>query len=401
MKNLLPLKKQKIAIIGSGPAGLMAATCLARNKSLEVHLFEKRPGLGRKLLIAGSSGLNISHELNEEDWLRHYEGGSRSLWKAVFENYGPKAWIQFIEQELQMETFLGTSDRYFVREMKASGLLKRWSEYLRGLGVQIHPNHELVDFYSEGETVKLFFDGKQESVLVDQAAFFLGGASWETSEPHWIPLFQKKGIALSTFEASNVGYELAWTEAFLKEAEGKPLKKIKFSSSRGSKLGELVVTRYGLEGTPIYFYGKPGEVFLDLKPDLDAEMILKKLNQVKENLSPIRRVKQKLDLNEAALALIFHFTKPDTKNDLEKLVQQIKNFPLQLLRPRPLEEAISSKGGVCFENLKDSFELKKFPHVFCGGEMLDWDAPTGGFLIQACVSQGAWVARKIIEKTPR
>ena len=388
----------KVAIVGSGPAGLMAASQLAKNPAFEIHLFERRSGLGRKLLIAGSSGLNISHHLSDEDFAAHYEGWGKSYWENLFQSFGPKEWIGFIEKELGLETFLGTSDRYFVREMKASSLLKKWTDDLKSRGVVVHPEHELTDFETTHGQVLLSFNRESERWSFEKAAFFLGGGSWEEVQPPWVELFKRKGISFEEFSPSNVGYEIAWSHEFLKEAEGKPLKKVKMQSSRGQKLGELVVTSYGLEGTPVYFLGHVGTAYLDLKPDLTLAQIQKRLNDVTENFSPIRRVKQKLDLCEASLALLFHHTPPGIKNDLVLISERIKMFPIELLRPRPLLEAISSKGGVVLGGLSLDLELKAFPGIYCGGEMLDWDAPTGGFLIQACVSQGAYVATAIVKK---
>lgn len=370
----------------------MAATGFARDPLNEVHLFEKRPSLGRKLLVAGSSGLNISHELSIDAFAAHYQGWSHSTWKQFLDGFGPKPWIQFIEKELGLETFLGTSQRYFVREMKASGLLKKWMSLLEAQGVKFHLKSELSNFDSNEKGVRLNFFGDQETHPFDRAAFFLGGGSWEEHEPTWLSLFREKGIGVRDFSASNVGYDVAWSPEFLKEAEGKPLKKIVFKSSIGEKVGELMVTRYGLEGTPIYFFGCEEEIDLDLKPDLTIAQILERCSDVKENLSPIRRVKQKLNLGEAALALLFHHTPEAVKSDLKKLAARVKRFPIRLLKPRPLQEAISSKGGVLLSELNENLELKKFKNIQCGGEMLDWDAPTGGFLIQAAVSQGAWAS---------
>ena len=275
--------------------------------------------------------------------------------------------------------------------MKASGLLKQWISYLEERGVKIHPSRELQDFESNESGVNLTFSNESAPLHFNRAYFFLGGGSWEDLEPSWISLFKKKGIGFRDFEPANVGYEIDWSPEFLKEAEGKPLKKIILKTRLGEKAGELVVTRYGLEGTPIYFKGCPGEAKIDLKPDLTLEQIRDRLNSVKENLAPIRRVKQKLGLPEASLALLFHHTPVAIKNDLGKFSERIKNFPVFLKQPRPLSESISSKGGVLLSEIKETLELKKVPAIFCGGEMLDWDAPTGGFLIQACVSQGASV----------
>lgn len=395
-------QRSSIAIIGSGPAALMAASSLVRAKksagNFDIHLFEKRSGFGRKLLIAGSSGLNITNSLPTAEFVTHYAGGKSEAWKKLLEDFGPKEWLAFIQNELGQETFLGTSDRYFVREMKASGLLRTWIGWLENRGVKTHTQKTLVDFGIEGGRPFVKFQSDPERYSFDHVIFALGGGSWEDQEPEWCALFREKGLAFSTFLPSNVGYEIDWPEGLVKEAEGLPLKKIRLKTSRGEKLGELVITKYGLEGTPIYFVGTPGKAELDLKPDLYADQILSKMQNVKENLSPIRRAKKTLNLSDAALALLFHLTSPEDKSSIETLAKRVRALPLTLLRPRPLSEAISSSGGLSFTELDDQFQLKKFPGFYACGEMLDWDAPTGGFLIQGAVSQGAHVAASLLIK---
>jgi uncharacterized flavoprotein (TIGR03862 family) len=389
-----------IAIVGSGPAGLMAATQLVlsnQHSRFKIDLYEKRAGFGRKLLIAGSSGLNISHEHSLSDFSDHYEGWTPSFWQNLFQKFGPEDWINFIEKKLGMETFLGTSQRYFVKEMKASNLLKQWVHFLESKGVTFHSNHEMTDFSVENGKVKITFnDSPETTTSANHAVFFLGGASWEKEEPSWASLFRKKNISMIPFEPSNVGYEISWSEKLLQESEGKPLKKVELHTRRGRKLGELVITQYGIEGTPVYFCGTSGPAHLDLKPDISTDQVLEKLLKVKENLSPIRRVKRTLGLCEAAESLLFHHAPPEAKTDLRKMAEAIKQLPIQLNSPRPLIESISSRGGVALTEVTPSLELVKYPNIYCGGEMLDWDAPTGGFLIQACVSQGAFIAYSLI-----
>lgn len=398
-------KLKKIAIVGTGPAGLMAATqaLMTAHKntnsmnSIEIHVFEKRPSQGRKLLIAGSSGLNISHDLPLKDFAVQYTGWNHQYWHQILMQFTSKNWISWIETTLGLETFLGTSDRYFVRDMKASNLLKKWIQYLENHHVRFHLNHELIDFDSKSKQLSFRTDvNPAVQVKVDAAAFFLGGASWENEIPNWYSVFQKKNIQCVPFEPSNVGFEVAWTDAFLKEAEGKPLKKVSLSTTRGSKLGELVITRYGLEGTPVYFMGCIGQAKLDLKPDLTFDEIMKKLNQSKENLSPIRRAKKYLALSDASLALLFHFKDKTKLLTIDAITQLIKSYPIELKAPRPLIEAISSKGGIALTEVNQNFELIQHPAFYVGGEMLDWDAPTGGFLIQACVTQGAIIGQNLI-----
>jgi uncharacterized flavoprotein (TIGR03862 family) len=377
----------------------MAATELVRAPGVQVHVFERRPGLGRKLLVAGSSGLNISNGLPVPEFAAHYRGWNRDFWTKLLEEFGPREWIRFIEKDLGLETFLGTSDRYFVREMKASGLLKRWTNRLSEAGAVFHTAREFTDFRNadQGGYFVQFAQttSEGEELHFDHVVFALGGGSWEDTLPAWPEILRKRGISVAAFSPSNVGYEVRWSEGFLREAEGKPLKKIRFENARGRKDGELMVTKYGLEGTPIYFHGEPGPAYLDLKPDLTLEQVLDRLDRVKENLSPIRRAKQKLELGEASLALLFHETPPEARADLRRLAERVKRFPILLGGARPLAEAISSRGGVELSELSPRFELRRYPGIYCGGEMLDWDAPTGGFLIQATVAMGFRIGRAL------
>ncbi len=378
------MKTPAVAIFGSGPAALMAASVLSRS-SVRVTLFEKRPSFGRKLLIAGSSGLNISHDTDLEDFVLHYEGFSKEIWRRFFSIFSPQDSIRFVES-LGLETFIGTSHRYFVKEMKASGLLRAWRGHLERSGVEFVPNHEWCGF----EELRSF----------DASGLFLGGGSWEEEPPRWPDTMARAGVSVLPFQPRNVGYEVSWSQAFLDEAEGKPLKNIVLKNANGQKAGELVITRYGLEGTPVYFLGQEGAAFLDLKPSMSEAQMVTRLSQLKENLSPIRRVKKSLSLCEASLALLFHQTHEATRSDLGGLVRMVKAFPLEFLRPRPLIEAISSAGGIDLSEVSteqgSELQLKRFPGVFVGGEMLNWTAPTGGFLIQGAVTQGAVAAQSIL-----
>lgn len=394
---MVDLHSSKAAVIGSGPAGLMAADVLA-SAGVHVTLFEKRKGLGRKLLIAGSSGLNISCDCPLTEFHLNYTGPRRHF-EGLFQDYSPQDWIQFIENELGIATFKGTSGRYFVEGMKASQLLKAWTQRLKGLGVEILADQEWsgLEFLSGG--LHRFHFGENPVRYFGTACLALGGGSYE---PHEIPLrwpgiLKKQGLELNEFRPANAGFEVDWPAGLLAEAEGKPIKNLVLTSSKGTRSGELVITRYGLEGTPIYFSGVQGTVYLDLKPGLTVEAILQRVSAGKENLSPIRRIKKYLRLSEGAEALVFHLMPQGIRADLKKVVAYLKRFPVELKQPRPLEEAISSSGGLSWNEVDQSLMLRKLPGLFAAGEMLDWDAPTGGFLIQGSVSQGHFVGKRMIQ----
>lgn len=380
--------QNSVAVVGSGPAGLMAATVLAK-AGITVHVYEKKRGPAAKLLLAGRSGLNISHHCTDRPIWEYYQG-VQSQFKKVFERFSENQWLEFVNA-FGIETFLGTSRRYFVKTLKAAPLLKAWMQFLKNQGVNFFYGMEISGFESgsDGVTLEFNHDPTQKKKF-SAACLCLGGASWESKESplRWPAIFKNRGIEMTAFTASNAGFNVDWSSGFLKEAVGLPLKNIGLMSSTGMDLGEVVITEYGLEGTPVYNLKKSETVFLDLKPDMSHEMVFDKLKTVRENLSPLRRIKKQLGLCDAALALLYHQAPDRKSHELRDWAGWIKNFPVELKSQRGLKEAISSSGGIKWSEVNESFMLKKFPGVFIAGEMLDWDAPTGGFLIQGCVSLG-------------
>jgi uncharacterized flavoprotein (TIGR03862 family) len=392
--------RKSVAIIGSGPAALMVADVVSA-QGYKVQVFEKRKGSGRKLLIAGSSGLNITNDLPSSDFIKHYSG-SQELWKRVLSDFSAHDWIQFIES-LNIKTFKGTSARYFVEGMKGSKFLRSWLNRLEQQGVVFHFDHECTGFEVNQESGKITLQFTRASTPIsfdsDVVCFCLGGGSYEPQETplRWPHFFKEKNLGFDEFKPSNVGYQVEWTPTFIAEADGLPLKNIQLTSSRGSRKGDIVITRYGMEGTPVYFAGEVGTVRIDLKPDLSLDQILKKLKDVKENLSPMRRVTKQLNLCPAALALIFHMAPKSALKDINSIAQLIKEFPVSFHHTQPLTESISSQGGLHLSELDKNWMFLKYPGVFAAGEMLNWDAPTGGFLIQGCVSQGYGAGHGILE----
>jgi uncharacterized flavoprotein (TIGR03862 family) len=380
-------KHFQLAILGSGPAALMTAEVLS-SAGIAVSIFEKRKSAARKLIIAGSSGLNVTYDMPRAQFSQKYSG-PKPFWNSVLNQFSPDDWLKFIN-ELGIKTFKGTSARYFVEGMKANPLVSIWKKRLTERQVNWHFNQEVVDFkkLSNGKCQLLF---KDDSKLVfDAVVFCLGGASWEPAKApiQWPQMFTNKKLGFTPFSPSNVGFNVNFSSAFLKEAEGLPLKNVILKTSRGTARGDIVITNYGLEGTPVYAIGIEGEALIDLKPDLSAKDILGKLTKTKENLAPIRKCQKLLKLSPAALALLFHETPKIELKDLRGLIGKIKAFPLKLESKQGMEWAISSSGGLQLKEVDSNFMLKKFPGFFAAGEMLDWDTVTGGFLIQACVSQG-------------
>ncbi len=367
---------------------------MAASSALEygatVTLFERRPSLGRKLLVAGSSGLNVAYDAPAEALAESYRNADPTLLRALRE-FSVERWLEFLKS-LGQDVFLGTSRRWFVREMKAAGLLRAWTERLREQGAVIETGMELADLDCVPGGMRLKF-GEDEWRGFDRSVFALGGGSWEPSPPRWPEIFRARGLSVQPFAASNVGYELEFPQALLTEAEGKPIKNCVLKTARGERQGELVITRYGLEGTPVYAVGVPGPARLNLKPDVSHADLVASLSAGRENLAPFRRLQKYGRLSDAALALVFHLSSPEARASVDSLAQWVQAFPLELQRPRPLSEAISSTGGVRWEEVDDCLGLRMFPGAFAAGEMIDWDAPTGGYLIHASVALGAMAGR--------
>jgi len=384
---------QVVAVVGAGPAGLMTATVLA-NKGFEVVIFDQAAQTGRKLFIAGASGLNISSSLDQVELIARYSG-PKEHWQRCLTEFSVEDWLKFIA-ELGLEWFQGTSARYFVRPMNAAPLVRAWRKYLQDRGVRFSMSQELVDWAIEANGVALSFKGGERQDFA-AACLALGGGSYLESAdlPAWVELLKNKSVEVAELCAANVGFKVEWKPAMLAEAEGKPLKNICLKTSLGERIGEMVVTKYGLEGTPLYEMGIEGVARLDLKPDLSRSDVEERLRQGTENLSPMRRLKKYLRLSPAIEALVFHHGETSALKDIAATAALLKDFPIDLRKRRPMKEAISTSGGVKFSELDAKLMMKKFPRIFLAGEMIDWSAPTGGFLIQGCVSQGHFVGNQI------
>lgn len=374
-------------VVGSGPAGLMAATVLAEGGAAVV-LCEKQKAMGRKLLIAGGSGLNVSSALPLPDFLRSFEGPEID-WHELFGKFSVGDWLEFLAN-LGLKTFKGTSDRYFVEELKATNLVKRWLALLQRRQVQFKTECEVVALRREIDSTYVVQLASGEDLRVSVVVFALGGASWlpQGVSADWQKMFAAEGIQQVPFASANCGFSVDWKPEFLSEVGRQPLKNIELQTRKGSRKGDLMITDYGIEGTPVYAVGETGIGFLDLKSDLTAAAIAARLGSAAENLAPLRRAVKVLKLDAVRSALLFHHAPAGALASTEAIAAAIKKFPLLLKEARPLTEAISSRGGIALREVDENFMLKKMPGVFVAGEMLDWHAPTGGFLIQACVSQG-------------
>lgn len=393
-----------VAIIGAGPAGLFAAERLSAT-GLAVHVFERMPSAGRKFLMAGRGGLNLTHSEPLGPFLQRYGEAETWLTPAV-SGYSPmdlRSWCESLGQP----TFIGSSGRIFPQAFKASPLLRAWLERLKTQGVKLFTRTSWSGFHADG-ALKFDSEGQILRVTPKATLLALGGASWPRlgADGSWVPLLVSKDVDVAPLVASNCGVLFNWSEHLKDRFAGMPLKRITLSHPERRAPGEAILSRTGLEGGAVYALGGlirrdlskgiSPTITVDLRPDLDLETLAHHLltGRPKDSLSTHLRRAAKLD--PAAIGLFFEIHK-SAPRDPAALAKAIKNVPLVVSGMSGIDRAISSAGGVRANNVDDHFMLKALPGVFVAGEMLDWDAPTGGYLLQASFSTGAKAADGIIK----
>jgi len=393
--------KKSVAIIGGGTAGLFAAAFLDTDK-YEVTIYEKKATVGRKFLVAGDGGFNLTHSESINEMVHRYlpESFLQSALES-FSNLDFRTWLD----KLGIATYIGSSKRVFPKQgIKPIAVLNAILNLMKEKSVAIKVNKSFTG-WSENEEL-LFSDG--ELVTADFKIFALGGASWKVtgSDGSWLSTFSDKGITTISFQATNCAYEVAWPEEFVDRNEGKPLKNIAIESKGQTQKGEVVVTKYGLEGNAIYALSPElnaqlhsegiAQIHVDLKPTLSLEVLQKKLND--SQLKTTEKLKLNLKLSSTQIQLIKSHSSKEEFLDTDKLSQLIKTFPLSILSSATIDEAISTSGGLSLDAVTADYELKKIKNTYCIGEMLDWFAPTGGYLVQGCASMGVFVAKTLNEK---
>jgi len=363
--------------------------------------------VGRKFLVAGKSGLNLTNAEDFEPFFNRYSGTDfpTEMWRTILSNFDNDALREWAAG-LGVETFVASSGKVFPTPVngtiRAAPLLRRWVERLRERGVQFRTGHRWAGFESDR---RLVFDHENEIVIRqhDAVILALGGASWPQtgSTGRWAIFLENEGISITPLSPANCGWEVDWPDAVLDEAEGLPIKNIEVSAGDSSRRGELVITRYGLEGGPIYRLGPAirsmasPQIKIDFKPGLSFDALVTHLGSVKRNF--VREARRRWKLDPASAALLKHLPDRGPWKSSEQLAREVKSCRIALTGPRPVEEAISSAGGICWSELNEDLMLRKLPGVFVAGEMIDWEAPTGGYLLQACFATGSHVGKAAAE----
>lgn len=407
---------QAVHIIGGGPAGLMAAEVLAR-AGVAVTVHERMPSPGRKFLLAGHGGLNITHSEQRAAFVARYGDSAHRIGPMldVFSPEDMRAWCAGLGEQ----TFVGTSGRVFPQAFRATALFRAWLARLAELGVNIERRSTWRGWVDGGPGTELVIadaEGAERQVRADAVIFALGGASW----PHlgadgtWVDLFAARGVSVSPLRAANVGVRVAWSQVFADRFAGVPVKNVALSvagapggGADGEKRrGDAMLTTTGVEGGPVYALGAQIRaaidagactLLVDLRPDLTVDQVLSRLGQRRAKDSASNWLRRSLGLDQAAVGLLREVGGGALPAEASVMASLVKAVPLRVADTMPIARAISSAGGIGWEELDDALMLRRMPGTFVAGEMIDWEAPTGGYLLQASFATGAVAARGVLE----
>ncbi len=392
--------KKSIAIIGCGPSALLFASFIDTEK-YDVVIYEKNAAPARKFLVAGDGGFNLTYSEPSIQFIQKYTP-SHFLKKSIqhFSNND----LQNFLKKIGIETYIGSSKRIFpVKGIKPIDVLNAILNYIKSKKIELKTKHTWKGWNEKNELL-IEHNNSYTNVTADYTIFSLGGASWNItgSDGKWFGLFNEKGIQTIPFQPSNCAYKVDWQPGFISKYEGFSLKNIELSCNNQSKKGELIITKFGLEGSPIYALspqirtllnsGKKADIYIDLKSMLSPEEIEKRIFSSAGNKSLSKHLHDQLKLNKVEIDLIKHQLSKEEYLDLKMLSKSIKHLPIILTDFAPIDEAISTVGGIALSEVNENFELKNLSRNYILGEMLDWDAPTGGYLLQGCFSMGAFLA---------
>jgi uncharacterized flavoprotein (TIGR03862 family) len=394
---MIPHTSQPIAVIGGGPAGLMAAETL-RDAGFAVAVYDRMGSVGRKILIAGKGGLNLTHAEPFEHFVGRY-GAQQAEVREWLQDFGP-AEVRGWAAGLGVRTIVGSSHRVFPADLKAAPLLRGWVRRLREQGVVFHVHHRWAGWDAAGA---LCFDSDAgpRSVAPPATLLALGGGSWPQlgSDGLWVELLRERGVSVADLLPSNCGFECDFSAHFIERHAGRPVKPVALSvEGEAARQGEFVITEHGVEGSLLYALSGPLRdriaahgcvtVQLDLIPGTTLDALTERLQEGRGRRSLSEHLRRRCGIEGARLGLLYECAPAAARGGAPQLAAAIKALPLTLRRTRPLEEAISSAGGVRFEALDADQMLRRLPGVFCAGEMIDWEAPTGGYLLTACLASG-------------
>lgn len=385
-----------MAIIGGGPAGLMAAEVLSE-QGVKVDVYDSMPSLGRKFLLAGKSGLNLTHSEPFDKFISRYGNQKKEIekWLMDFTPDDLRKWAR----GLGVETFVGTSGRVFPVEMKASPLLRAWLKRLDKSGVNFYLRHRWVG-WNEDKSLKFETPAGIKNIKSDAVLLALGGGSWAKlgSDGAWVHWLSQAGVMVDALKPSNCGFDVAWSPIFKEKFDGQPIKSVILSFGDFHQQGEFIVTKEGVEGSLIYaasalmrdeiLANGKAVMLLDLAPDKTESQLVEKLSKPRGSRSMANHLEKTVGMKGVKAGLLREFISKDDFGNMEKIAFYIKQVPVPLIAARPLDEAISTAGGVMFESLDENLMIRELPGIFCAGEMLDWEAPTGGYLLTACFASG-------------
>lgn len=397
--------RPQVIIIGGGPAGLIASQRLSSSGKFDVHVYEQKGSVARKFLIAGRGGLNLTHSEKIKSFTKRY-GPAEEFITPFIHDFSP-ANMQSWAADLGVETFVGSSGRIFPKEMKATNLMRAWTKRLTKTGVIFHLKHTFIGFDDEKNPQFRDNEGAIITAPADAVLFAMGGASYAHlgATGDWVPLLEEKEIKTEAFSPVNCGFDVKWSDHMLEKFEGQPIKNIRLSYNEETTRGDLVITKYGVEGGAIYALSRslseglsadtPITPKVDLRPDMSRDQIRELLSAPRKKQSLASVLRKKVHLSPLKIALLWEFADREAVQNVETLSSMIKGLEIPIHAMRPMDRAISTAGGITRPMLSEYLMIRGHPGWFAAGEMVDWDAPTGGYLLQACFSMGMTAAKGI------